>query len=126
MGKVSQVIGLIIQVEGLQTFIGEVCEIYVNTSDTVVDTEVVGFKGRTVLLMPLGDLKGIGPGCLVKATGRSLKIQISDELLGNTLDGLGRPMDLNKDAPTRGQLYDVEREPPSPFERKKIEKVMGT
>ena len=124
MGKVTQVIGLIIKVEGLQVFVGEVCEISIKSMAKTVLAEVVGFKDSSVLLMPLDELIGIGPGCLVRPTGQSLKIRISDELLGNTLDGLGRPLD--KDTLINGQLYDVDRSPPSPFERRKIEDIMST
>lgn len=126
LGKVTQVIGLIIQVEGLETFIGEVCKVYIKSSgpEKTVLTEVVGFKDTTVLLMPLDDIKGIGPGCLVKPTGRSLKVNISEELLGKTVDGLGRPVDKN--GLIKGEAYDIDREPPSPFERRRIEKVMST
>lgn len=124
MGKVKEVIGLIIQVEGLEVFVGEVCKIIIKSEDTEVLTEVVGFKGSSVLLMPLGDVQGIGPGCIVIPTGNKLKIAISDELLGKTLDGLGKPM--LGDGDMKGSLYDVHRSPPNPFERRRIEKVMGT
>lgn len=124
MGKVTQVIGLIIHVEGLQVFVGEVCEIFIKSSGKSVLSEVVGFKDDTVLLMPLDDLQGIGPGCLVKSTGKSLKINISDKLLGHTLDGLGRPLDMKVQLDER--TYDVDRSPPNPFERRKIENVMST
>jgi len=124
MGKVTQVIGLIIQVEGLQVFIGEVCEIFIKSLDKVVLTEVVGFKDNAVLLMPLDELQGIGPGCLVKPTGSSLKIKISEKLLGHTLDGLGKPID--KVNISGGQLYNVDRSPPNPFERRKIQDIMST
>ncbi|WFA07898.1 flagellar protein export ATPase FliI [Tissierella sp. Yu-01] len=124
LGKVTQVIGLIIQVEGLEVFVGEVCEIYIKSSDKIVLSEVVGFKDNSVLLMPLDELSGIGPGCLVRPTGKSLKVRISDKLLGHTLDGLGRPLDM--DAIKDGQLYNVDRTPPNPFERRKIEDIMST
>ena len=124
MGKVTQVIGLIIQVEGLEVFIGEVCEIKINAIDKVVLSEVVGFNGNSVLLMPLDDIQGIGPGCLVKPTGKALKIKISNDLLGCTLDGLGRPL---VDVDLLNGLYtDVDKSPPSPFERRKIENIMAT
>ena len=124
MGKVTQVIGLIIQVEGLEVFIGEVCEIKINSIDKVVLSEVVGFNGNSVLLMPLDDIQGIGPGCLVKPTGKALKIKISNDLLGCTLDGLGRPLvDIDL---LNGVYTDVDKSPPSPFERRKIENIMAT
>ena len=124
LGKVTQVIGLIIQVEGLEVFMGEVCEIYIKSLDKTVMCEVVGFKDNSVQLMPLDELQGIGPGCLVRPTGKSLKVKISEELLGHTLDGLGRPMDMEELA--EGELYDLDRPPLNPFERRKIEDVMVT
>lgn len=124
IGKVSEVIGLIIQVEGLEVFIGEVCEIIIKSSKKIVLGEVVGFKSGKVILMPLDEIDGIGPGCLVRPTGKSFKVEISDELLGRTLDGLGRPMD--KKPLENGVLFDVNRTPPNPFERRKIEDVMST
>lgn len=124
MGKVSQVIGLIIQVEGLDVFIDEVCEININSTGRKVLAEVVGFKGNSVLLMPFDDIQGIGPGCLVKPTGKPLKVLISDDLLGHTLDGLGRPLAEIKSL--KGAYSNVDKSPPNPFERRKIEQVMNT
>ena len=124
MGKVTQVIGLIIQVEGLEVFMGEVCEIFIKSLDKIVLCEVVGFKDNSVQLMPLDELQGIGPGCLVRPTGKSLKVKISEELLGHTLDGLGRPIDMDELA--EGELYDLDKPPLNPFERRKIEDVMVT
>ena len=69
-GKVTEVTGLIIKVEGLEAFIGEVCEIQIKATDKTVLSEVVGFVEKTVLLMPLDDLDGIGPGCIVRPTGK--------------------------------------------------------
>lgn len=124
MGKVSQVTGLIIKVEGLDAFVGEVCEIQIKSSGRVALSEVVGFVDETVLLMPLDELEGIGPGCLVKPTGKTLKVEISEKLLGTTLDGLGRPM--NEELEVDGVFYDVNRSSPNPFKRKKIQEVIPT
>ena len=52
--------------------------------------EVVGFKDDRVLLMPFESVDGIGPGCIVENTEHPLTVKVSDELLGHTLDGLGR------------------------------------
>ena len=124
MGKVTEVVGLIIQVEGIEVFVGEVCEILIKSSGEIVFTEVVGFRNNTVLLMPLGELHGIGPGCLVRPTGQALKLKISDELLGHTLDGLGNP--IGSSSLLEGEYYDVDRAPPCPFDRRKIENIMST
>lgn len=131
MGKVKEVVGLIIQVEGLEVFMGEICKICIekqnrfciDDTDSVL-AEVVGFKDNTVLLMPLAELTGIGPESLVIPTGMSLKVKVGDELLGNTLDGLGKPM--NMDFNFDGKYYGINRQPPNPFERKKIQDVIST
>lgn len=124
IGKVSQVTGLIIRVEGLDAFIGEVCEIQIRSTGSTVLSEVVGFVDATVLLMPLDEIDGIGPGCLVHPTGKTLQIEVSDELLGTTLDGLGRPMDQSKQL--NGVPFKVNRSAPDPFRRNKIEQVIPT
>lgn len=123
-GKVSQVIGLIIKVDGLDAFVGEVCEIEIKSQEKMVLSEVVGFVEETVLLMPLDNLDGIGPGCLVRPTGKALKIEVSDSMLGKTFDGLGRP--LSHGALEGAAKYDVHRSSPDPFKRPKINKIMQT
>ncbi|MBN2258988.1 MAG: flagellar protein export ATPase FliI [Clostridiales bacterium] len=123
VGKVTQIIGLTIQVEGIQSFIGEVCEIVIG-DHTKVLSEVVGFRDDISLLMPLGELTGIGPGSLVYPLGHSLKIKVGKELLGKVVDGLGRPLS--------GEEYDLEetvsiyQKPPNPMTRRPIENVMST
>lgn len=123
MGKVKKVIGLIIHAVGLKVFVGEVCEILLDHENKIL-AEVVGFEDEGVLLMPLGDVQGIGPGCLVLPTGSALKIKVGDELLGTTVDGLGQPMDeIKRRLPGFG---DINNMPPNPFQRRKIEEVMST
>lgn len=123
-GKVSQVTGLIIKVEGLDAFVGEICEIEIKSSGRVVLSEVVGFVEQTVLLMPLDEVDEIGPGCLVQPTGKKFKVEVSESMLGMTLDGLGRPYDKNKQLD--GSFFDVNRSSPDPFQRKNIDEVLPT
>ncbi len=124
MGKVTQVVGLTILVQGLKSFVGEVCEIIVNGKEQRVLAEVVGFKEHQIMLMPLGDLKGVGPGCKVVGTGNVLTIKVGDDLLGKVLDGMGRPM--NEEEITLNSSYSVDRLPPNPLNRKRIDKIMPT
>jgi len=123
-GKVSEVIGLIVEATGLEAAVGEVCHIMLPRKDEYIAAEVVGFKNDRTLLMPLGDLSGVAPGCLVEATGRSLSIFIGHELLGHVIDGLGRPMEpleiSNK------TYYQVNNNPPDPLTRRRITEVMAT
>jgi flagellar protein export ATPase FliI len=125
IGRVSQVIGLAIEVRGLQTFVGEVCLIYVNSGQPPIVAEVVGFRDSRVLMMPLGDLRGIGPGCRVQPTGSLFSITVGPYLLGHVLDGLGNPLNGGQ-LETGGECYHVDNSPPNPLERRRIRDVLPT
>ena len=124
-GKVSEVVGLLIKVEGLAVFIGEICEVALQNKTHTALAEVVGFVKKTVLLMPLDQLEGVGPGCLVRPTGKSLTVKIDDTLLGYTLDGLGRPLDMALELESAPE-YPVSQDSPDPFRRQKIAEIMPT
>src|SRR6201987_1470887 len=92
-GRVRDLIGLIIEATGLQVEMGEVCMVGDGRDRPLVATEVVGFRGGRTLLMPLGELGGVGPGTAVPPTGSPFRVAVGDQLLGRVLDGLGRPLD---------------------------------
>ena len=94
-------------------------------TDTYSFSRSRGFVKKTVLLMPLDQLEGIGPGCLVRPTGKSLTVKIDDTLLGHTLDGLGRPLDMALDLESAPE-YPVSQDSPDPFRRQKIAEIMPT
>ncbi len=123
-GKVTQVIGLVMEVSGLRPTIGEYCLVEVEGQKEPLGAEVVGFRQGKSLLMPLGSLRGIGPGCGVVATGKPFYIKLSPELQGKVLDGLGRPILGGETG--KGLTYSVENQPPNPLERRPIEEVMVT
>ncbi len=122
-GVVKEVIGLIIEVEGIKAFVGEVCTIF-NIKKEEVKCEVVGFRDERVLLMPLGELVGISPGCKVIPTRRPLEIKCSESLLGKVLDGLGNP--IYGDEYLSGKPYPLENQPPDPLRRKRIKDILPT
>lgn len=122
-GIVKKVIGLTIEVEGIKSFIGEVCIIY-NERNNPIDCEVVGFKEKDVILMPLGELIGISPGCRVVPTGKPLSVKCSEELFGKVLDGLGRP--LEGEEVRYGNHYPLDTAPPDPMRRKRIKDTIPT
>jgi flagellum-specific ATP synthase len=121
-GRVTQVIGLVMEISGLSPFVGEVCLV---DEARRVPAEVVGFRQGRALLMPLGSLSGIGPGSLVEPTGKPFTIRVGPQLLGKVLDGLGRPLQGGE---FRGNFeeYPIEKSPPNPLERKPIDKVLAT
>ena len=77
-GRVSDLIGLIVEATGLEAEVGEVCEIATGRGRAPVPAEVVGFRARRTLLMPLGELHGIGPGNVVTATGEPVRVPVGD------------------------------------------------
>lgn len=122
-GVVKKVIGLTIEVSGVRTFVGELCTIY-NDKNHAIPCETVGFREDNVILMPLGELNGISPGCRVVPEGRPLSVNCSDELFGKILDGLGRP--IEGDNIINGLSYSLDREPPDPLKRKRIKDILPT
>ena len=122
-GIVKEVIGLTIEVQGIKAFVGEVCTIY-NVKNEPISCEVVGFKKDKIILMPLGELVGISPGCIVVPEGRPLEVKCSDNLLGMVLDGLGNP--IYGTELFQGIPYPLENQPPDPLKRKRIKDVLPT
>jgi flagellum-specific ATP synthase len=92
-GRVVQLIGLVIESEGPLAAVGEVCRIESPRRERVALAEVVGFRNHHLLLMPLGAIHGLHPGCEVVATGAPLRIGVSNALKGRVIDGLGNPLD---------------------------------
>src|SRR6202012_413147 len=92
-GKVSQVIGTVIESNGPPMAIGETASIAYRRTVRPVLAEAVGFRDAKVLLMPLGELGGIAAGSDVVALGHPLQIGLTSALLGRVLDGVGRPID---------------------------------
>ncbi len=118
-GKVRQVIGVVIESLGPNMAVGETCRIaYKRTAEPVL-AEVVGFRDNKVLIMPLGEMKGIGAGSDVMALGKPLEIGVGDQLLGRVLDGLGEPIDGKGDIFTERRM-EVTAAPPPPLTRRRI------
>ncbi|RMD04296.1 flagellar protein export ATPase FliI [Clostridium autoethanogenum] len=122
-GIVKKVIGLTVEVEGIRAFVGEVCHIY-NEENSKISCEVVGFNESNVILMPLGELIGISPGCRVVPERVPLNVRCSDELFGKVLDGLGNPLDGT--TISSGEPYPLDTEPPDPLKRRRITEVIPT
>lgn len=122
-GRVSKVVGLTIESEGPAVELGEVCDIFPLKSDVPIKAEVVGFRGETVFLMPLGEMSGIGPGSKVIATGHELHVEVGENLLGRVLDGLGHPID-GKPKPVTNKKYSADNDPPNPLMRDRIKEAL--
>jgi flagellum-specific ATP synthase len=125
-GRVTKVTGLVIEGDGPAASVGEVCRIVTGSgsgSGSGLEAEVVGFRDKTIQLMPIGDMGGLTPGSRILATGQPAMVEVCPELLGRILDGRGRPMDggppLNITA-----AYPVKSLPGNPLFRSRISRVM--
>jgi flagellum-specific ATP synthase len=118
-GKVTSLIGLVIEASGLRAEVGELCSIAVGRNAEPVPAEVVGFRDRSTLLMPFGSMQGIGPGNAVSATGEQFRVPVGEDLLGRVLNGLGRPIDEQPE-PRGCELRSTSASPPSALRRTRI------
>lgn len=122
-GVVKNVVGLTVESRGPTVKMGDICEIFPNSDAPPVLAEVVGFRDQTVILMPFGDVTGIGAGNRVVATGEEFRIGVGENLRGHVLDGLGRPMD-GSPLPEPDAYYPVEADPPNPLDRVRIHDIL--
>ena len=123
-GKVVKVVGLTIESVGPEARLNDLCKIYLEETQTqYVMAEVVGFHDSHLILMPFEDVEGVGVGCIVENTGHPLSISVGNELLGHTVDGIGRITDSDVEIET-GYKYPVEAPPPDPMNRMIISEVL--
>ncbi|MBJ6763107.1 EscN/YscN/HrcN family type III secretion system ATPase [Corallococcus sp. H22C18031201] len=121
-GRVTELTGLVIKASVPNVRVGELVLIKSRTRGAV-KAEVVGFQGDEVMLMPLGELFGIGPDSEVIPTGRPLSIKCGEGLLGRVLNGIGEPMD-GSPLPEGMIDWSVDRDCPDPFTRQRIERPL--
>ncbi|OGB90243.1 flagellar protein export ATPase FliI [candidate division WOR-1 bacterium RIFCSPHIGHO2_01_FULL_53_15] len=123
IGKIVQVVGLIIEAQVGGVSVGDLCAIRIEKENRDAFGEVVGFKESRVLLMPLGSTAGIAPGSQVTAVGRPLMVRVGRDVLGRVLGGLGEPIDGK--GPLLGENdRSLDANPPDPVKRPRVTEVM--
>jgi len=122
-GKVSEIVGLMVEGNGPAASIGDVCGIVPVNGELPLEAEVVGFKSGRVLLMPLESIQGLGPGCKILSMGRKASIGVGTELLGRVIDGMGNPID-NKGPIRFEDEYPIYADPINPLDRGRITEPM--
>ena len=122
-GKVTNVVGLVIEAQGPVSRLGTVCDIYTKSDTHKISAEVLGFKDDKVLMMPLAEIRGIGPGCPIVARQHRAVIPVGPGLLGRVIDGLGNPID-NKGPIAVESEYPIYGTPINPLTRKRISKPL--
>jgi len=122
-GKVTNIVGLVVEGHGPGSAMGGICEIYTKGKSDSIMAEVVGFKDKHVLLMPLGDLDGIGPGSTIVARKSNPMVKVGNALLGRVVDGMGCPLDekgqivLDYEMPIYGKTM-------NPLKKRRIDKSL--
>jgi len=119
LGKVVNVVGLTIESNGPDAKLDDLCRIMIDKDgERSIMAEVVGFKDGKTLLMPFESTEGIGFGCIVENTGMPLSVAVGEDMLGLTLDGLGRPIDGS--SYTGEEYYPIDAPSPDPLTREII------
>jgi flagellum-specific ATP synthase len=119
-GRVKRVVGLMIESQGPESSIGDVCFIHVGTKKKrKIQAEVVGFKDESVILMPYTSIHDISPGSLVETTMKPLEIKAGPGLIGKVVDSLGVPLDQTS-LPKGLAAVPTEQDPPNPLSRPPI------
>lgn len=122
-GRVKRVVGLMIESQGPESSIGDVCYIHIESKKKKIPAEVVGFKDENIVLMPFTDVSDISPGSLVEATGKPLEIKVGNGLIGNIVNSLGYPLD-GSELPKGLSPVLTDGEPVNPMERPPITDIM--
>lgn len=122
-GKVDRIVGLTIESIGPDVKYGELCKIRKDKGDYLY-AEVVGFNRNRIILMPIGDMKGVVPGADVLGAGSALMVPVGNELLGRVISGIGAPLDGKGDIFTK-EKYPVTSQPINPLERTIIDKPLS-
>lgn len=93
IGRLVAFNGLVIEADGPDAAIGELCHITSDAGEPPVLAEIVGFREGRVLLMPFGHLRGKSVGATVEALGRHLRVPVGTGMVGRVLDAFGHPLD---------------------------------
>ncbi|MCL2340599.1 MAG: FliI/YscN family ATPase [Proteobacteria bacterium] len=123
-GKVHRIVGLVVEGSCPRSSIGSLCEIApLEEGAATVPAEIVGYSNNRALLMPLGELRGLGPGSRIRVRKGQATIGVGDALLGRVLDGMGAPLDQGPPIylPQEKPLYSL---PPDPMRRDAITKPL--
>lgn len=124
IGKVTQVTGFLLRGFIPGACIGAICEIYPMASHPPFLAEVVGFEDRHVLLMPLGEMRGVGLGSRIVLLKSHATVRVGDELLGRVLNAMGNPIDDRGELPV-AEESSIYAESVNPLKRPPIHEALA-
>ncbi len=122
-GKVTRIVGLVIEGHCPHASIGSLCRLTPIDDGEDIFAEIVGFKDSKALLMPLGDLRGLGPGSLIRVVRNSATVKVGSNLLGRVIDAMENPHD-NLPPPVLTEEKSLYSLPPGPMERQNITETL--
>ena len=117
IGRVSRLLGIQVDVVGLDVAIGDA--ISVEGPHGAVPCEVVAVHDHSATCMPFGNLRGVRIGSAAVALGGAPTIFTGRALLGRVLDGLGRPLD-GRPLPAGLERVTVTGAAPHPLRRRPV------
>ena len=122
-GRIVGAIGTTLRVRGARGRIGDVMDVLGPGGEEALRAEVVGFDGETMLLTPLGDMRGLAADAEVVLRDMADRVPANDTLLGRVLDAQGRPIDgLGPVAPTPDRPLIAPS--PSPLDRTPVDTAL--
>jgi flagellum-specific ATP synthase len=122
-GKVTKIVGLVIEGYCPHATIGSICEVMPLYGGSSIWAEVVGFRDTVALLMPLGEIHGLGIGSLIRVLDVNVHIDVGRCLLGRVVDALVRPVD-GKEPLKCSEKQELYRLPPNPMDRSQISDIL--
>ena len=122
-GRVTKIVGLTVEASGPASKIGDICNIYTMNMDKYIRSEIVGFRENNLILMPFGNLEGVGLGSYVAFTKKPLYVPVGRSLIGRVIDALGNPYD-DKEELVPEAYYPVDNKPPNPMTRTRIRDIL--
>ncbi len=122
-GRVNQVVGLVVEGRGPLSSVGDSALIYPLDESPPIHAEVVGFRDGKTMLMPLGDLRGIGIGSRILSRKQMVNASVGDSILGRVIDGLGYPMDGKGPLNCR-ECVPIHQDTANPMKKRRITKPL--
>lgn len=118
-GKVTNIVGLVVEGYCPDSSVGTLCQLIPQDGGDPVPAEVVGFRDSRALLMPLGELRGLGPGSLIQVSRKSATLPVGEDFLGRVIDAMGDPIDGGPQPSAVGELP-IYALPSDPMTRRNI------
>lgn len=124
-GRITRIAGNLLESSGPVATVGETCEIIAADGRRIAQAEVIGFRDKSLILMPMQEVEGVGPGASVVRKGLASTVSISDALIGRVLNGKGEPIDAGPVLPKRSPKS-LHSSPPHPLIRRPVDTMLYT